>query len=175
MERGKAEAVGLNISDIFTALEATLGGVYVNNFNLYGRPWQVNVQGEASNRADISDIWQIYVRNSGGQMVPIRSIAGIKIVTGPQVITRYNNYRSITVNGGPAPGVSAGTALAAMTEISNATLPAGYNFEWTGTAYQEKQAPGQTRILPPLAGASPHSSPLAPRPPPPLSSSTPLL
>ena len=114
IDRAKAQALGLNISDVFTALQATLGGVYVNNFNLYGRTWQVNVQGEASNRGDISDIWQIYVRNSAGQMVPIRSIAGLKIVTGPQVITRYNNYRSVTVNGSPAPGVSSGSALAAM-------------------------------------------------------------
>jgi hydrophobe/amphiphile efflux-1 (HAE1) family protein len=147
IDRAKAQALGLNMSDVFTALQATLGGVYVNNFNLYGRTWQVNVQGEASGRADISDIWRIYVRNSVGQMVPIRSIAGLKIVTGPQVITRYNNYRSVTVNGSPAPGVSSGTALAAMTEISNKTLPAGYTFEWTGTAYQEQQASGQTGII----------------------------
>src|SRR6202011_5875998 len=133
IDRAKAQALGLNTSDIFTALQATLGGIYVNNFNLYGRTWQVNVQGEAANRGDISDIWQIYVRNSTGQMVPMRSIAGLKIVTGPQVITRYNNYRSITINGGPAPGISSGTALAAMTEISGKTLPAGYSFEWTGT------------------------------------------
>ena len=135
------------MSDVFTALQATLGGIYVNNFNLYGRTWQVNVQGEASNRGDISDIWQIYVRNSTGQMVPIRSIASLKIVTGPQVITRYNNYRSVTVNGSPAAGVSSGTAIAAMTEISNATLPAGYSFECTGTAYQEQQASGQTGVI----------------------------
>jgi hydrophobe/amphiphile efflux-1 (HAE1) family protein len=147
IDRAKAQALGLNISDVFIALQATLGGVYVNNFNLYGRTWQVNVQGEASDRADISDIWRIYVRNSVGQMVPIRSIAGLKVVTGPQVITRYNNYRSVTVNGSPAPGVSSGTALAAMTEISNKTLPAGYAFEWTGTAYQEQQASGQTGII----------------------------
>jgi multidrug efflux pump subunit AcrB len=83
--------------------------------------------------------------------VPIRSIAGIKIVTGPQVITRYNNYRSVTINGGPASGVSSGTALAAMTEISTKTLPAGYSFEWTGTAYQEQQASGQTGIILSLA------------------------
>jgi hydrophobe/amphiphile efflux-1 (HAE1) family protein len=151
IDRAKAQALGLTISDVFTALQATLGGVYVNNFNLYGRTWQVNVQGEASNRSDISDIWQIFVRNSSGQMVPIRSIAGVKIVTGPQVITRYNNYRSVTVNGSPAPGVSSGTALAAMTQISNATLPAGYSFEWTGTAYQEQQSSGQTGIVLSLA------------------------
>jgi multidrug efflux pump subunit AcrB len=80
-------------------------------------------------------------------MVPIRSIAGIRIVTGPQVIIRYNNYRSVTINGGPAPGVSSGTAIAAMEELSRSTLPAGYSFEWTGTAYQEQAASGQTGII----------------------------
>jgi multidrug efflux pump subunit AcrB len=84
-------------------------------------------------------------------MVPIRSIASLKIVTGPQVITRYNNYRSVTVNGTPAAGISSGTAIAAMEEISNATLPAGYSFEWTGTAFQEQQASGQTGIVLALA------------------------
>jgi hydrophobe/amphiphile efflux-1 (HAE1) family protein len=151
IDRRKAQALGVTISDIFAALQATLGGIYVNNFNLYGRTWQVNVQGEALDRADLSDIWRIYVRNSTGQMVPMRSLAGIKIVTGPQVITRYNNYRSVTVNGSPAPGVSSGTAIAAMAEISNAVLPAGYSFEWTGTAYQEQQAAGQTGVVLALA------------------------
>jgi multidrug efflux pump len=151
IDRAKAQALGLNISDVFTALQATLGGIYVNNFNLFGRTWQVNVQGEASDRGDIPDIWQIYVRNSSGQMVPIRSIASARIVTGPQVITRYNNYRAVTVNGGPAAGVSSGTAIAAMAEISKKTLPAGYSFEWTGTAFQEQQASGQTGIILALA------------------------
>ena len=72
-------------------------------------------------------------------------------MTGPQVITRYNNYRSVTVNDSPAPAVSSGAALAVMTEISNATLPAGYSFEWTGTAFQEQQASGQTGVILALA------------------------
>jgi hydrophobe/amphiphile efflux-1 (HAE1) family protein len=151
IDRAKAQALGLNMSDVFTALQATLGGIYVNNFNLFGRTWQVNVEGEAANRGDISDIWQIYVRNSAGAMVPMRSIASLKTVTGPQVITRYNNYRSVTVNGGPAPGVSSGAAIAAMEEISKSTLPAGYSFEWTGTAYQEQAAAGQTGTILALA------------------------
>jgi multidrug efflux pump subunit AcrB len=109
------------------------------------------VQGDEQNRRDISDIWQIYVRNSGGEMVPMRSIASLRIVTGPQVITRYNNYRAVTVNGGPAAGVSSGTAIAAMEELSKSTLPAGYSFEWTGTAFQEQQAAGQTGIILALA------------------------
>lgn len=147
IDRSKAQALGLNMDDVFTALQATLGGIYVNNFNLFGRTWQVNVQGEAANRGDIPDIWQIYVRNKNGDMVPIRSIASLRIVTGPQVITRYNNYRSVTVNGVPAPGVSSGTAIAVMEELSKSTLPAGYSYEWTGTAYQEQAASGQTAII----------------------------
>ncbi|HEY3790285.1 MAG TPA: efflux RND transporter permease subunit, partial [Bradyrhizobium sp.] len=151
IDRAKAQALGLNMSDVFTALQATLGGVYVNNFNLFGRTWQVNVQGDAADRADIPDIWQIYVRNSSGAMVPIRSIASLRIVTGPQVITRYNNYRSITINGGPAAGISSGTAIAAMEQISKSTLPTGYSYEWTGTAYQEHEASGQTGVILALA------------------------
>jgi hydrophobe/amphiphile efflux-1 (HAE1) family protein len=147
IDRAKAQALGLNMSDVFTALQATLGGVYVNNFNLFGRTWQVNVEGEAANRGEVRDIWQIYVRNATGDMVPIRSIASLRIVTGPQVITRYNNYRSVTINGGPAAGVSSGTAIAAMEQLSKSTLPAGYSYEWTGTAYQEQAASGQTGII----------------------------
>src|SRR5258708_30183912 len=84
-------------------------------------------------------------------MVPIRSIASLKIVTGPQVITRYNNYRSVTVNGTPATGISSGTAINSMADISNATLPAGYGFERTGTGFQEQHASGQTVIVLALA------------------------
>ncbi|MGY3453994.1 efflux RND transporter permease subunit [Bradyrhizobium sp. USDA 4353] len=151
IDRAKAQVLGLNLSDVFTTLQATLGGIYVNNFNLYGRTWQVNVEGEAKDRRDIPSLWQIYVRNARNEMVPLRSIASAKMVQGPQVITRYNNYRSITVNGGPAPGVSSGTAIAAMQEISNRTLPSGYSYEWTGTAYQEQQAAGQTGVIMALA------------------------
>ena len=151
IDRGKAQALGLNISDVFTALQATLGGIYVNNFNMLGRTWQVNVEGEAVNRNDIPDLWQIYVRNNRDEMVPLRSIANIRFEQGPQVITRYNNYRAVTINGGPAQGISSGTALQAMTNVSDKTLPSGYNFEWTGTAYQEKAASGQTGIILSLA------------------------
>ncbi len=147
IDRDKAQALGLNISDVFTALSATLGGVYVNNFNLYGRTWQVNIEGEPVDRRDIPAIWRIFVRNNNGQMVPLRSIASLRFVTGPQVVTRYNNYRSITIDGSPRPGVSSGSALAAMEQISDRTLPPGYGFEWTGTAYQEQLAAGQTGLI----------------------------
>ncbi|HET9019797.1 MAG TPA: efflux RND transporter permease subunit, partial [Acetobacteraceae bacterium] len=147
IDRDKAQALGVNISDIFTALQATLGGIYVNDFNMYGRTWQVNIEGEDADRNDIPAIWNIYVRNSKGTMVPLRSLAELRFVLGPQTISRYNNYRSITINGKPAPGVSSGEALAAMAQVSARTLPPGYDFEWTGTAYQEIQATGQTGIL----------------------------
>ncbi len=151
IDRDKAQAVGLSITDVFQALQATLGGIYVNDFNLFGRTWQVNIQGEAADRTEIADIWRIFVRNKQGTMVPLRSIADARIVLGPQTISRYNNYRSITINGSPKPGVSSGVALAAMTELSKRSLPAGYDFEWTGTAYQEVKAGGQTGSILALA------------------------
>jgi hydrophobe/amphiphile efflux-1 (HAE1) family protein len=144
IDRDKAQALGLSMNDVFTALQSTLGGFFVNNFNLFGRTWQVNIEGEAADRRDIENIWQINVRNRAGEMVPMRSIAELRFVVGPQVITRYNNYRSITINGSPAPGGSSGAALVAMQEASDKTLPPGYSFEWTGTAYQEHEASGQT-------------------------------
>jgi hydrophobic/amphiphilic exporter-1 (mainly G- bacteria), HAE1 family len=147
IDREKAQALGLNMSDVFTTLQATLGGIYINDFNLYGRVWQVNIEGEAFDRSDIPSLWQIYIRNKTGEMVPLRSIADVRIVLGPQVITRYNNYRSVTINGAPAPGVSSGTAIAAMANVSVHDLPAGYGYEWTGTAYQEVAASGQTGII----------------------------
>ncbi len=147
LDRDKAAALGLSISDISTALQATLGGIYVNNFNLFGRTWQVNMQAEAADRSDVPAIWRIHVRNKQGEMVPLRAVASMRTVTGPQVITRYNNYRAISVNGGAAPGVSSGDALAAMVAVSDKVLPAGYSYEWTGTAYQEVLASGRTGMI----------------------------
>ncbi|MGE0417603.1 MAG: efflux RND transporter permease subunit [Acetobacteraceae bacterium] len=151
IDRDKAQALGLTISDVFLALQTTLGGYYVNDFNLYGRTWQVNIQGDAADRSDVSDINKIYVRNREGGMVPISAIATLRIVVGPQVISRYNNYRAITINGSPRPGVSSGDALLAMEQISARTLPQGYGYEWSGTAFQEVQASGQTPAILALA------------------------
>src|SRR5262249_4866510 len=147
IDRDKAQAVGLSVSDIFNALQSTLGGYYVNDFNLFGRTWQVNIEAEAGDRSDVPAIFRIFIRNKSGTMVPLRSIADLRIVLGPQTISRYNNYRSITVNGSPRPGVSSGDALNAMETVSAQTLPPGYAYEWTGTAYQERQATGQTGII----------------------------
>ena len=98
---------------VFQALQSTLGRYYINDFNLFGRAWQVNIQGEERDRAKI-DSFRIHVQNNEGAMVPIRSIVDASIVFGPQTIVRYNNYRSVTINGGAAPGYSSGQAMAAM-------------------------------------------------------------
>jgi hydrophobe/amphiphile efflux-1 (HAE1) family protein len=147
IDREKAQALGLGMNDVFNALQATLGGIFINNFNLFGRVWQVIIQGEAANRRDVSSLWQIQIRNRFGENVQLRSIADARVVVGPQVITRYNNYRAIPIQGSPSPGTSSGAALAAMSEVSAKTLPPGYGYEWTGTAYQEVAASGQTGAI----------------------------
>jgi len=147
LDREKAQTLGVGISSIFNALQATLGGFYINDFNLFGRTWQVIAQGEANDRRTIDDIYRIYVRSAGGQMVPLRSLVDAQQQLGPLFITRYNNYRAVSILGSAAPGTSSGQSLAAMTQASNATLPPGYGFEWTGTALQELQAAGQTGFI----------------------------
>ncbi|MCX8252818.1 Efflux pump membrane transporter BepG [Beijerinckiaceae bacterium RH AL1] len=151
IDRVKAQALGVGIGSIFTTLGATLGSAYINNFNLFGRVWQVNIEGEAADRRNFADIDRIYVRNDRNEMVPMAALASQRIIVGPQVITRYNNYRAVSIQGSPRPGVSSGTALAAMGDLSATTLPKGYGYEWTGTAYQEHEAGSKTGVILALA------------------------
>jgi hydrophobe/amphiphile efflux-1 (HAE1) family protein len=151
IDREKAQTLGINLAEAFNTLQSVLGSAYVNDFNLYGRTWQVNLQGEASDRARVDDIYRINVRNKNGEMVSIRAFAEARLILGPQSIIRYNNFRSATLNGGPAPGRSSGDAIAAMEGISATTLPRGFGFEWTGTALQEKEASGKTTTILALA------------------------
>jgi HAE1 family hydrophobic/amphiphilic exporter-1 len=147
IDRDKAQVLGIRISDIFNALQSTLGSYYVNDFNVFGRTWQVNIQAETSFREKTDDIYQIYVRNANGDMVPIRALAEAKLVQGPQTVVRYNGFPGAIVNGAAKPGYSSGQSLNAMERVSASTLPAGYGFEWTGTALQEKLAGGRTGIV----------------------------
>ncbi|HWL71093.1 MAG TPA: multidrug efflux RND transporter permease subunit [Geminicoccus sp.] len=146
LDRDKTQTLGVAVSDVFSALQATLGGYYVNDFNVFGRTWQVQIQAEADYRRRVDDIFRINVRNSQGEMVPMNAIASVRLELGPSVISRYNGFRSVTLNGGPAPGASSGDAIAAMERVG-ARLPAGYGYEWTGTALQEKEAAGKTSIV----------------------------
>ena len=147
VDREKLQTLGIVVSEFLNAVQAVLGSYYVNDFNLFGRTWQVNVQGEAVDRSKIDDIFRISVRNVTGEMVQLRAFADARIILGPQSVIRYNNFRSVTVNGGPSPGHSSGEAIAAMEKLSATTLPAGYSYEWTGTALQEKEAAGKTTLI----------------------------
>ncbi len=147
IDRDKAQVLGVPLNTIFQALQASLGGYFVNNVNLYGRTWQVQVQAEASDRSSVDDIYRINVRNSEGKMIPLRSLVEIRTVVGPPALIRYNNLRAVTVQGGPAPGVSSGQALKAMEAVAARTLPDNYAGEWTDTSFQEKRAEGKTAII----------------------------
>lgn len=151
IDREKVQTLGVDVSAVFNALQSVLGSSYVNDFNLFGRTWQVYVQGEATDRSKIDDIYRINVRNQDGEMVPLRAFVDARVVLGPQSVIRFNNLRSVTIMGGPAEGFSSGAALAAMESVSAATLPRGFGFEWTGTALQEKEAAGQTGMILALA------------------------
>jgi HAE1 family hydrophobic/amphiphilic exporter-1 len=144
IDRNKAQILGVAVSDIFQALQATMGSFFINQFNACGRVWQVNVQAEARDRSRFDDIYRVNVSNPKGEMIPLRALMTANVVVGPQLITRYNNLRAVNINGAAAPGHSSGEALAAMERASQKVLPPGYTFEWTGTALQEQQAAGQT-------------------------------
>jgi len=147
IDRDKAQILGVEINDIFQALQASLGGFYVNDMNLFGRTWQVQVQAEAEDRASIEDINRINVRNADGKMVPLRSLVEVRLVLGPQALIRYNNRLAVTVQGSPAPGVSSGQALNAMEKVAASALPTGYRGDWTDISFQEKRAEGKTPII----------------------------
>src|SRR5262249_43073331 len=141
------QVLGVPLSAVFQALQGSLGGYFVNNMNLFGRTWQVQVQAEPADRASIDDIYRINVRSSDGKMIPLRSLVEVRVTTGPPAIIRSNNRQAVTGQGGPAPGVSSGQALAAMDAVAARTLPQGYGGQWTDTAFQEKRAEGKTAII----------------------------
>jgi len=147
IDRDKVQTLGVSLADVFSALQATLGGYYVNDFNMFGRTWTVRVLAEKAYRGSIESIYSIQVKNKSGQMIPLSAIARATLDVGPKSIVRYNNYRAVSINGGPAPGAGDGDAIAAMEAVGKATLPAGYGFEWTGQALEQKLSAGQTPIV----------------------------
>ena len=147
IDRDKAQVLKVDLASVFQALQATLGGYYVNDMNLFGRTWQVQVQGEAEDRDAVDDIYRINVRSADNKMIPLRSLVEVRTIIGPQAIIRYNNRLAATVQGSPAPGVSSGQALAAMDQVAMQTLPRGYRGLWTDISFQEKRAEGKTAII----------------------------
>jgi hydrophobe/amphiphile efflux-1 (HAE1) family protein len=151
IDRERLYALGIPVSDVFAALQPTLGSAYVNDFNMFGRSWQVRMTAAPDYRDAVNDIARVHVRSASGDMVPVGAFAVADYTVGPMALARYNNQRAAKISGNPSPGISSGEAIAAMEEVAGGALPAGYDYEWTGTALQEKQAAGQTAAILALA------------------------
>ena len=137
LDRVKAKQQGVPIGEVFDTMQIYLGSLYVNDFNSFGRVYQVRVQADAPFRAESADIGLLKTRNAQGDMVPLSSLVTVKQSYGPEMVVRYNGYTAADINGGPAPGYSSGQAQAAAERIAQETLPRGVRFEWTDLTYQE--------------------------------------
>jgi hydrophobe/amphiphile efflux-1 (HAE1) family protein len=146
VNRDKAQTLGVPVSEVFRQMQAMLGGLVASEFTLFNRTWDVMVQAEPEFRANPNDISSIYARNATGQMVPLSVLTKVRPGLGTDFIQRFNTNREIEIFGANAPGYSTGQAIAAMTEVANKTLPPGYGFGWSGTAYQEV-AVGNTQTI----------------------------
>ena len=143
VDRVKAKSLGLPLGTIYGTLQAALGSAYVNDFNKFGRTWQVRVQADQRFRLPPEDIRRLEVRNEAGQMIPMGTFCRVELSNGPQIIPRYNLYPSATINGSAAPGFSSGQAMALMEQMSDNKLPASMGYEWTGMSFQEKRVGNQ--------------------------------
>jgi hydrophobe/amphiphile efflux-1 (HAE1) family protein len=146
VDREKVKREGIVLTDLFQTMQAYLGSVYVNDFNKFGRTYQVKVQADAQFRASAEDIAQLKVRNAAGAMIPLGSVVQVKQSHGPDQSTRYNGYPAADINGGPAPGYSSGQAQEAIEGIMREVLPNGIGYEWTDLTYQQKLA-GNTAVF----------------------------
>jgi multidrug efflux pump subunit AcrB len=146
IDRTKCMALGVPLSEVFNTLQVYLGSYYVNNFNEFGRTWQVNVQADASFRERGRDIRKLNVRNNRGEMIRLGTLLDIRTTSGPVMIMRYNMYSAASITGNPAPGVSSGQAITLLEEMAAAELPASMAIDWTELAFMQLQA-GQAAIL----------------------------
>ena len=147
LDNDKAKKMGVAINDIYGALQALFGSYYVNNFNLFGKSYQVIVQAEATNRANPEDISKVYVRNDQGQMVPLGTLVNIKRVQGPDIVKRFNLFSSSDMTAEPAAGYSSGQAIEAVKEAAEKTLPYGFGYEYSGTTREELISGGQAPFI----------------------------
>ncbi|NPA24697.1 MAG: efflux RND transporter permease subunit [Deltaproteobacteria bacterium] len=143
IDRTRAESLRVPIKRIFATLQAQLGSAYVNDFNLKDRTYQVIIQAQSRYRDAMDDIRRLYVRSDSGAMIPLESLLTLKTVIGPQLIKRYNQYRSARFSGRAAPGYSSGEAMAAMAKLAQKILPPGYAYDWSSISFQERRAQGQ--------------------------------
>ncbi len=146
VDRTKAKSLDVPLSSVFGTLQAYLGSAYVNDFNVFGRTFQVRVQADPGFRVQREDIGRLEVRNQNGDMVPLGTLVDVRETLGPQVVARYNLYPAASINGEPAPGFSSGQALSLMEQMAE-QLPPGFGFEWTSVSYQEKQVGNEALVI----------------------------
>jgi multidrug efflux pump subunit AcrB len=146
VDRTKAQLLGINIPDVFSALQIYLGSAYVNDFNLFGRTFRVVAQAESGERLDPKDVLKIRVRNRTGETVPLGSFTTIRDISGPFRVPRYNLYPAAELDGAAPPGVSQGQAIDIMQRLAAETLPDGFSYEWTTLAFQQLRA-GNTAMF----------------------------
>lgn len=150
LDRTKVQQMGVPVSDVFSSMQTYLGSIYINDFNQFGRTYQVIAQADKEFRAVPEDITRLKVRNAEGQMIPLGSVVKVQESFGPETASRYNAYRSADLNGNAAPGYSSGEAQAAITKILKETLPPGMDFEWTDLTYQQILAGNTTMLVFPI-------------------------
>ncbi|MDN3718014.1 efflux RND transporter permease subunit [Vibrio breoganii] len=143
IDREKAKQLGVSLTDIFQTLQGNLGSMYVNDFTMLGKNFRVTMQADSEYRGSMDDLGRFFVRSNQGAMVPLSTLITHEQVFEPDVAWRYNMYRSAVIQGQPGPGFSSGDAIAAMERVAEEMLPQGYQYEWTGMAYQEKLAGNQ--------------------------------
>lgn len=146
VDKEKAKTLGVSVSDVFSTMSTLLGSSYVNDFNLYGRNFRVVAQADSTYRSSISELNKYYVRNNQGGMVPMGSLVTTKVTDNPSLISHYNIYRSIEINGIPKPGFSSGQAIEALKEVAK-NLPAGYGYEFSGLSREEVLAGNSSLVI----------------------------
>jgi HAE1 family hydrophobic/amphiphilic exporter-1 len=147
VDRTKAKKLDIPLDEVFGTLQAYLGSAYVNDFNAFGRTWQVKVQADHQFRIERRDIRQLEVRNDEGEMVPIGTLVKVEQILGPQTILRYNLYPAASITGQAAPGFSSGQALKLMEQLADAKLPPSMGYEWTAMSYQEKRVGSEAVMI----------------------------
>jgi HAE1 family hydrophobic/amphiphilic exporter-1 len=147
IDREKAKSLGVPFTQITSALQIYMGSEYVNDFDFNNRSYRVYVQAEKQFRSQPRDLKEYYVRSDSGQMIPLDNVVTVKESTNASIITHYNMFRNIDINGSAAPGYSSGQAIAAMEAVAKETLPQGYSYSWTGLSLEEIQSGGQSAML----------------------------
>jgi HAE1 family hydrophobic/amphiphilic exporter-1 len=147
VDRDKVLKQGIALGDVYQTMQAFLGGLFVNQFNRFGRQWRVLLQAEDTERSSPADIARFYVRNNDGAMVPLSALEATRPAFGPQYTNRFNVYRAVQVTGAAAPGYSSGQALDALEQVANQTMPREIGYDWSELSYQEKNAGGSARLF----------------------------